>query len=224
LNERENIETVLTAIHGVLEAAIPGRYEIIVVDDDSPDGTWQAATRMVPQIGALLVVRRRGERGLASAVIRGWQAGRGEVLGTINADLQHPPEILARMVLAIDGADLVVATRHADGGGLGDWGWARRVASFGAQIAGMALLKRVFQRVSDPLSGCYLVRRAAIQGTELRPVGYKTLIEILARGRVAVIRECGYVMRRRVRGRSKVGLQHHFEYLSHLLRLRSARH
>jgi dolichol-phosphate mannosyltransferase len=116
----------------------------------------------------------------------------------------------------------LVATRHSDGGGLGDWGLTRRVTSWGAAQLGRWLLPEVYARVSDPLSGCYLVRRAAIAGIELRPVGYKSLMEILVRGNVREIHECGYEMRKRERGQSKVHVLHPLQYLRHVLRLRAA--
>jgi len=223
LNERENIAEFLQAVRQNLDAVIPRDYEVIVVDDDSADGTWEVAAAMVAEFPELRVVRRQNEAGLAVAVIRGWQVSRGRMVGTINADFQHPPDVLVKLVERANGADLVVATRHSDGGGLGDWGLMRRLSSWGAARIGRVLLPEVYARVSDPLSGCYLVRRRAIEGVELRPLGYKSLMEVLVRGRVGEIRECGYEMRRRVRGHSKVRALHPFQYLHHVFRLRAVR-
>jgi dolichol-phosphate mannosyltransferase len=220
-NEAANIRDFLLAVRRVLEEAVPGGWEIVVVDDDSPDRTWEVAAALT-DFPRLRVVRRSGERGLARAVIRGMQAARGDVVGTINADFQHPPEVLGPMVRAIDGADLAVASRYMPGGGLGNWRWFRRLTSKGAHLLGLLLLPRVFHRLSDPLSGCYLVRRAAIAGIELEPLGYKTLMEIAARGRIERIRECPYRMSDRVRGESKAGGRQTLEYVRHLLRLRKA--
>jgi len=221
-NEIENLCEFLAAVRVSLDEALPGRYEVIVVDDDSPDRTWEAAARVGADFPQLRVMRREGERGLARAVIRGWQVARGAVLGTINADFQHPPEMLSRMVKRMDGADLVVATRHGDGGGLGDWQLKRRVTSWGAAVIGCVLLPEVFDRISDPLSGCYFVRREAIQGIELKPLGYKSLMEVVVRGNVREIRECGYEMRKRQRGKSKVHALHPVKYIRHVFRLRAA--
>jgi dolichol-phosphate mannosyltransferase len=220
-NERENVREFLEAARRVLDRAIPGRYELIVVDDDSPDRTWEIAAGL-PDFPQLRVVRRLGERGLASAVIRGWQVARGSVLGTINADFQHPPEVLPAMVEAIAGADVVVASRYVEGGSVGNWRWFRRLTSKAAHGLGRLLLPQVFGRISDPLSGCYLARRAAIAGVELRPLGYKTLMEIAVRGRAERIRECPYQMRDRARGHSKAGMRQTFQYIGHLFRLRRA--
>jgi dolichol-phosphate mannosyltransferase len=97
----------------------------------------------------------------------------------------------------------------------------RRLTSWGAGILGRLLLPAVFARVSDPLSGCYFVRRASIQGIELNPLGYKSLMEIMVRGDVRRIRECGYQMRKRSRGKSKVHALHPLQYMRHVFRLRS---
>lgn len=222
LNESENIVDFLAAVRRTLDACLPKRYEVIVVDDDSADGTGDIAAGLMEGFPELRLVRRRNEGGLAAAVIRGWQVARGATLGTINADFQHPPGVLGRLLERQPGADLVVATRHSDGGGLGDWGLTRRVTSWGAAQIGRWLLPEVYARVSDPLSGCYLVRRAAIAGNELRPLGYKSLMEILVRGNVREIHECGYEMRKRERGQSKVHALHPLQYIRHVMRLRAA--
>lgn len=222
LNESENIIDFLAAVRHTLDQTLPGRYEVIVVDDDSADRTWEIAGRLRQGFPELRVVRRQNEGGLAVAVIRGWQVARGQLLGTINADFQHPPDVLGRLLERHAGADLVVATRHGDGGGLGDWGLARRISSWGAAQIGRWLLPQVYARVSDPLSGCYLVRRQAIAGVTLKPLGYKSLMELLVRGNVGEIRECGYEMRKRVRGQSKVHVLHPLQYIRHVLRLRAA--
>jgi len=222
LEEDETIRDFLAELRQVLDTALPGRHEVIVVDDDSRDGTWKAAAAMRPIYPELRVVRRQGERGLASAVIRGFQVATGEIVGTINADFQHPPSVLSKMIEKSSAADVVVASRYTDGGGLGDWGLLRRLSSSFARMCGHVLLPSVFGRVSDPLSGCYLFRRSGIAGIELQPLGYKTLMEIMARGRFHRVAECGYQMRQRRLGRSKAGPRHSFEYLRHLLRLRAA--
>jgi dolichol-phosphate mannosyltransferase len=223
LNERENISEFLAAVRRNLDSALPGAYEVIVVDDDSADRTWEIAAGLVPNFPELRVMRRQNEGGLAVAVIRGWQVARGQILGTINADFQHPPDVLPRLIERSDGADLVVATRHGDGGGVGDWGVMRQVTSWGAAQIGRWLLPEVYARVSDPLSGCYLVRRSAIHGIPLQPLGYKSLMELLVRGNVRQIHECGYEMRKRARGQSKVHALHPWQYLRHVFRLRAAR-
>ena len=217
-NESENIAAFLAALRDTLDPALA--YEVIVVDDDSPDLSWEIAAGCQANFPQLRVVRRTRENGLAGAVIRGWQLARGRILGTINADFQHPPAVLPRLLHLIDGADLVVASRFAAGGGLGDWAMHRRINSHVAHRLGRTLLPEAFARTSDPLSGCYIFRREAVAGVELHPRGFKTLMEILIRGRIATIRESSYEMRARQRGHSKLQIRHWFDYLFHLFRLR----
>jgi dolichol-phosphate mannosyltransferase len=222
-DESRNLEELLRQLTAVLEPRLAGEYEILVVDDDSPDGTWAVAMRLSERWPAVRVMRRRSEKGLSTAVIRGWQAARGEVLGVIDADLQHPPEVLARLWEATRaGADLAVASRHVEGGGVSDWSALRRALSRGAQLLGLAVLPSVVGRVSDPMSGYFMVRRSAIAGAELSPLGYKILIEVIGRGRIRTISEVGYVFRERLAGESKVTARLYADYLRHLVRLRLA--
>jgi dolichol-phosphate mannosyltransferase len=220
-NESKNIREMISRLTRILDGAFAGAYEIIVVDDDSPDRTWELAQSLTAEYPQLRVMRRQQERGLSTAVIRGWQASRGEVLGVIDADLQHPPEISLKLCSEIArGADLAVASRHVEGGGVSDWSVTRRILSRAAQIIGLVILPGVVGRVSDPMSGFFMFRRAAIQGVPLNPLGYKILIEVLGRGRFRWIGEVPYVFKERVQGESKVGRQVYIDYLRHLLRLR----
>lgn len=220
-NESKNIQKIIRLLSELLDQAIPGAYELIVVDDNSPDRTWEIASELIPEYPQLQVMRRIEERGLSTAVIRGWQAARGEVLGVIDADLQHPPELLLKLWGEIArGGDLAVASRHVEGGGVSDWSPIRRFLSRGAQTLGLIILPEVIGRVSDPMSGYFMVRRSCIAGHPLSPVGYKILIEVIARGRVPWIGEVGYVFQERQEGESKVTSKQYVDYLRHLVRLR----
>lgn len=221
--ERDNIENVVKVLSQLLDECIPGQYELIVVDDDSPDRTWEVAQSLTREYSQLQVLRRQQERGLSSAVIRGWQVARGRILGVIDGDLQHPPEVLTQLLAEIkQGADLAVGSRHVEGGGVSSWSIVRRFLSRGAQILGLMILPRVLGRVSDPMSGYFMVRRNAIAGTILNPVGYKILLEVIGRGKVSKIAEVGYVFCERKEGESKVTWKQYVDYLHHLLRLRLA--
>ena len=220
-NEGQNIEKIVKILSHLLNETIPEEYELIVVDDDSPDQTWKIAQELLPDYPQLRVMRRETERGLSTAVIRGWQAAKGEFLGVIDADLQHPPEILLKLWQEMNqGADLAVASRHVAGGGVSEWSIIRRFLSRGAQMLGLLILPEVISRLSDPMSGYFMVRRSAIVGKSLSPVGYKILIEVAARGRIRWIAEAGYVFREREAGESKVTWKQYVEYIQHLLRLR----
>lgn len=220
-NESGNIEKIIWILSSLLDQVLPNNYELIIVDDNSPDRTWEIAQNLSPHYPNLRVMRRQSERGLSTAVIRGWQVARGEVLGVIDGDLQHPPEVLLKMLEAIEqGADLAVASRHVEGGGVSDWSLVRRFLSRGAQMMGLVVLPQVISRVSDPMSGYFLVRRDAIVDQLLDPVGYKILIEVLGRGNIEHIAEVGYVFQEREEGESKVTWKQYKDYLHHLLRLR----
>ncbi len=221
-NERGNVGKIVAQLTHLLDGFIPGEYELILVDDDSPDRTWQVAQDLTEDYPQLRVMRRQGERGLSSAVIRGWQVASGEILGVIDADLQHPPEVLLKLLQAtLDGADLAVASRHVEGGGVSDWSVVRRFLSRGAQVLGLIVCPAVVGRVSDPMSGYFMVRRKAIAGPHMNPVGYKILLEVIGRGNIGEIAEAGYVFQERESGESKVTWKQYVEYLGHLARLRS---
>ncbi len=219
--ERDNIARAIEMLSSLLDQCLAGKYEIIVVDDNSPDGTWKIAQSLTKQYPQLRVIRRQNERGLSSAVIRGWQVAQGRVLGVIDGDLQHPPEVLFELLSFIkQGADLAVASRHVEGGGVSSWSLLRRFLSRGAQIIGLILLPHILGRVSDPMSGYFLVRRSSIAEKNLNPVGYKILLEVLARGNIDRIAEAGYVFCEREQGESKVTWKQYIDYIHHLVRLR----
>ena len=93
-NEGKNILAVVHLLSYLLDEALPNNYELVVIDDDSPDRTWEIAQGLTKDYPHLRVMRRQGERGLSTAVIRGWQVAQGQILAVIDGDLQHPPEVL----------------------------------------------------------------------------------------------------------------------------------
>jgi dolichol-phosphate mannosyltransferase len=220
-NESGNIVKIVRTLSSILNEVLIIDYELIIVDDNSPDRTWEIAQSLMTEYPQLRVMRRQTERGLSTAIIRGWQAAKGEVLGVIDGDLQHPPEVLLKLLSEIDkGADLAVASRHVEEGGVSDWSIIRRFLSRGAQMLGLVILPRTVSRVSDPMSGYFMIRRSAIVDKIMNPVGYKILIEVLGRGDINQIAEVGYVFQEREEGESKVTWSQYKEYIQHLLRLR----
>jgi len=219
-DEASNIEALLRGLHRTLSSTGVG-FEVLVVDDDSPDRTWEVAGALVDDLPGLRVLRRRGASGLATAVTCGWAHARGELLGVIDGDGQHPPEVMADLLTAMDDrTDVAVASRHVAGGGVSNWSTARRLLSRGAQALGLLLLPGTVGRVTDPMSGYFVVRREVVADTDLNPVGYKILLEVLARGDVRGVVERPYVFLERQRGQSKVAIGHYVGYLRHLMRLR----
>lgn len=213
-NERENIAPLVERIHASLRSF---EYEILFIDDDSPDGTAAAIEAMIPDHPVRLIVRSR-EKGLASAVIRGIGEARGEIVGAINADLQHPPEVLKRMAESIrQGADLAVASRYTEGGGCPDWTAVRRMISR-VSTALTHLLLPPSRTVKDPLSGCYMFRKSVTAGIPLRVSGYKILLAILMKGRYLNPVEIPYMFAPRRKGRSKLGPLQSLQFVGQIIK------
>jgi len=195
-----------------LSAALAGReWELVVVDDGSPDGTADIAAALAPAL-PVTVLRRSGKMGLASAVVDGFAAARGDVLVVMDADLSHPPETVPALADAVAaGSDLAVGSRYVDGGGIVDWPLRRRVVSRVACLLGNALVP-----VRDATSGFFALRRSVIDGVRIDPVGFKIGFEVMARGRYRRVAEVPYTFRDRAAGRSKFGTREILEYGSQL--------
>ena len=207
-NEAGSIAKLAERLH----AALSGRdWELVVVDDGSPDGTADLAAALAPRI-PVKVVRRAGKGGLASAVVAGFAAARGEVLVVMDADLSHPPEIVPALVTAIDGgADLAVGSRYVKGGGVMDWPLKRRFVSRVACLMGNALVP-----VRDATSGFFALRRSVVDGVKLNPIGFKIGFEVIARGRYKTVVEVPYTFRDRELGASKFGRREIMQYVVQL--------
>ncbi len=195
-----------------LHAALVGRdWELVVVDDGSPDGTADVAAALAPRI-PVQVVRRAGKAGLASAVVAGFDAARGDVLLVMDADLSHPPEVVPALLDAIEhGADLAVGSRYVKGGGVMDWPLKRRAVSRVACLMGNLLVP-----VRDATSGFFALRRAVIDGVRLNPIGFKIGFEVIARGRYKKVVEVPYTFRDRELGASKFGRREIVQYVVQL--------
>ena len=216
-------ETLRRACRALEASSEP--FELIVVDDSSTDGTAELAESLAPQ-SPVRVLRRPGRLGLATAVVDGWKLARGDLLAVMDADLQHPPEVLGELVRALregaPGTDVAVASRYMSGGGTSDWSLARRFASKSATHLAASVLPWTLRNVTDPMSGMFAVRAAALDGVRLDPTGYKILLEVLAKARYRALVEVPYVFDRRGAGSSKLGGRQSLEYLVHLARLAGA--
>lgn len=219
-NENQNIGPLIRRITSALEPVID-KFEIIVLDDDSPDGTWQVAEQIARENSHLRVIRRCGERGLGTAVIAGWQAAKGELLGVMDGDLQHPPETLPDLLDSMlnTNADIVVASRYIDEGGISTWRFSRRFISWLGTFVASLMLPNILRLVQDPMSGYFLIRRLVIEDINLRPEGYKILLEVLSRGKYQTVVEVPYVFEARKEGRSKLGPRQYFHFIIHIGRL-----
>ncbi|MBI3926793.1 MAG: polyprenol monophosphomannose synthase [Armatimonadetes bacterium] len=213
-NEREGLEELVATFHAILSSAGIA-YELVIVDDNSPDGTGTLADELAGRY-PLQVIHRTGKQGLASAVIQGWAAARGSVLGVTDADLSHDPHILPAMVASVErgGADVAVGSRYIPGGGMGHWPLRRQIISRVAVALGQLVCP-----ARDVTSGYLVFRRDVIQGVDLDPIGFKIGLEVLVRGRYRTFTEIPYVFRDRQRGRSKLNLLEIRNYLVQLGRL-----
>jgi dolichol-phosphate mannosyltransferase len=194
--------------------------EIIVVDDNSPDGTGE----LVEQLSQRLPVRclhRSGKLGLSSAVIDGWKIARPQsvAFGAMDADFSHDIIALPKMVAALESGEfgLAVGSRYVRGGGIVNWPKRRIITSLVA-----CWLARPLTRVKDVTSGYFLVRRDAISGVTLDPIGFKIGLEVIAKAHYGKAVEVPYVFRDRVAGQSKLNEREIFNYLRQLRRLYAA--
>lgn len=217
-NEAGNILCLLGRIRAALDdKEIP--YELLVVDDDSRDGIVELVSSISESDPRVRLLVRECQRGLSGAIIYGWRHTDAKILGVIDADLQHPPELLPALFSAIvAGHDLAIGSRYAQGGELGGWNPARRLVSTMAAWASLPLQQRRL-RTRDPMSGFFLVRRRCLDGLDFHESGFKLLLEILVRGRIRSIQEIPYSFGRRRAGRSKAGIKTGLDYAVLLVRL-----
>lgn len=205
-NERDNIELLYEKVALALGST---PWEMIVVDDNSPDGTADVVNELSRIYSNIRCVRRFGRRGLASACIEGMAVTAAPYVAVIDADHQHDETILPTMLAkALAGADLVVGSRFAEGGSAGDGLSATRLS--GSNLANRLAGMIAGQAVSDPMSGFFLMRReAALEAApKLASDGFKILIDLIVTsarmGKPLTIAEVPYTFRQRHAGESKM--------------------
>lgn len=212
-NEKENINKLLFRLEEEFSKnKIIG--EIIVVDDNSPDGTGQVLEELRKKYQNLKVIHREGKLGLSSAVIEGFKIAEGDVLGVMDADLSHPIDKINEMYQQIikKDADLVIGSRYVKGGEIKGWNLYRKLLSKGA-----TLLARVFTNVKDPMSGFFLIKRDAIINKEINSKGFKILLELLIKVDFKNIIEIPITFINRTTGKSKAGFKEIIYYLKNLI-------
>jgi dolichol-phosphate mannosyltransferase len=217
-NEAKSLPILLPAISQTLGSE---PHEIIIVDDNSPDRTWEVAT----QYPGVRVLRRVGRRGLSSAVVEGFSMAKGDVLVVMDADGQHDTGVIAKLAAAVRGTHgVAIGTRYMKGGGVGEWEKGRASLSWLAtKLAQIAC--RV--RAHDPMSGFFALDAALFRriATRLHPSGFKILLEILAfvpKG--TPITEIPFTFGRRIAGESKLTWKVGIQFLLQLGTLMMRRH
>jgi dolichol-phosphate mannosyltransferase len=227
-DEAANLERVVEATLAALERASPGAHRLLVVDDDSPDGTGAIADRLAVEHPAVAVLHRDRREGLGPAYLAGFaEALRGgaDLVVEMDADLSHDPADIPRLVAAAADADLVLGSRYVPGGGVRDWGPIRRALSRG----GSWYARRVLGlQVRDLTGGYKCFRRQVLESIDLgeaRSHGYVFQVELTYRAVQAGYRvvEVPVVFRDRTDGRSKMSLGIALEAVLVVPRLRFGR-
>jgi dolichol-phosphate mannosyltransferase len=219
-NEAGGIERLLRALDEVFKAnGLDG--ELIVVDDNSPDGTGAIVDRLSAEL-PVRCLHRPGKLGLSSGVIDGWKYARPEsvALGAMDADFSHDINILPKMVAALASGQygLAIGSRYVKGGGITNWPAKRIITS---KVA--CWLARPLTNVKDITSGYFLVKREALDGVHLDPIGFKIGLEVVAKAHYGRALEIPYVFTDRIVGESKLNQKEIFNYLKQLRKLYTAR-
>ena len=215
LDETGNIDIVLSELTAALSET-QYEYEIVVVDDGSTDGTVEQVREWTKRDPRIRLISRAGERGLAGAVLYGWSQSRANLLGVIDGDLQHPPELLPELLKATEQADIAIASRYARNHGTKGWNPLRAAVSRLSTLVAAPLISKKNLGVTDPMSGFFVIHRRCIEGLTFQTTGFKLLLEILVRGRIRTAQEIPYHFGLRRAGRSKANATVAFHYL-HLL-------
>jgi dolichol-phosphate mannosyltransferase len=212
-NEEANIKRIITEVNSVLKKEnLNG--EILVVDDNSPDGTITTVKALKKTINNLNLIVRPTDHGLSQSVVAGFREASSDIFVVIDADLSHPPTLIPKMYHEIkSGNDIVIGSRYMEGGGIKKWPLKRRVISIGATILGRFL----FPEITDPVSGFFAVKRSVLAHAALKPQGYKILLEILGKGSWNNDKEIPYDFVDRETGSSKLKIQTMYDYTRQII-------
>lgn len=215
--EAENLAPLVERVFAATHAAGVSA-EMIIVDDNSRDGTDWAVEKLAAAHPVRLITRT-DERGLSSAVMRGFDEAAGRFLLCMDADLSHPPEKVPDLVrrLAADECDFVLGSRYVAGGGtVSEWPWYRRLNSWAATVLALPLAP-----VKDPMSGFFALPRSSYEAARgrVRPLGYKIGLELMVKCGCRRVVEEPIRFEDRHAGKSKLTARQQLEYLLHVLRL-----
>ena len=218
-NERDRLADLVAAVFAAYKHA-GLNAELIVVDDNSPDGTGALADELAKQ-HRLTVIHRSGKLGLGTAVVAGFEAAAAPIVGVIDADLSHPPALLPKMlaIMQRESADVVIGSRYIPGGGTSNWPFGRLMLS---RLA--CVLARPLTPVRDATSGFFLIRKDLARGVRISAGGFKICLELLVRGRVESVVDVPYEFSDRAAGESKMSWREATGYLWQLRDLMRYRH
>jgi dolichol-phosphate mannosyltransferase len=210
-NERENITLLAQEVFSVIERIPEIDLELIVVDDNSPDGTGEVAEKLCESY-PVQVLHRSGKLGLGSAVMEGFQHSTRDYLGVIDADLSHDPIVLPELILGLRTYDLTIGSRYNVESRVEKWPWYRKLIS---QMG--VFLAQKLTGVQDPLAGYFFLHRNVLGNMELTSPGYKILLEILVKGSYRNFLEIPFVFRNRQFSSSKLNIKEYYLFTKQLL-------
>lgn len=210
-NEKENISLLADEIFQTLDGIEDIDLELIVVDDNSPDGTGEAAEKLKEKY-PVQVIHRAGKLGLGSAVMEGFALSERPYIGVMDADLSHDPVVLPQLIHGLRDFDLTIGSRFGETSLVEEWAWHRKLVS----LVGVAM-GRVLTGVEDPLTGFFFVRRRSLEGLSLTSSGFKILLEILCKGRCRNHLSIPIVFRNREFSRSKLNWREHVLFMKQIV-------
>jgi dolichol-phosphate mannosyltransferase len=212
-NEKENISILVKSLKNEFKKnKING--EIIIVDDNSPDGTGSLIDKLSKKDNNLKIIHRVGKLGLSSAVLEGFKIARGDVFGVMDADLSHPYSKINELYSTIRNseADLVIGSRYVLGGNIVGWNNYRKILSKGA-----TLLARLFTKIKDPMSGFFMIKKECLNEVKIDSKGFKILLEIIIKSNYSSVKEIPITFTNRIKGKSKAGMKEILFYIRNLL-------
>jgi dolichol-phosphate mannosyltransferase len=198
-NEHENIKKTIINIDYILKRTTI-LFEIVVVDDNSPDGTAQIVKELIIEKYPVRLVERHLDPGLSQSVVEGFKQARGNILLVTDCDESHDYSKIPEMYKLCKDNDIVIGSRYALGGKIINWPIERRIISLGATF----LSKVLFPHVTDPVSGFFAVQKSLVNNAPLKPRGYKILLEILGKSYWRSFVEIPYEFKNRKSGNSKL--------------------
>jgi dolichol-phosphate mannosyltransferase len=217
-NERENLEELISSATNVLNK-LKIEYEIIIADDNSPDQTWKLAHELSKEFPSVRVIRRFRNRGLTPSVLEGMEGAFGNILGVMDADLQHDISVLPQMLDECRSHDLVIGSRYTDSSTKNSLSYLRKLLSKSGTFFAQVLLGL---KISDPLSGYFLVKREVFKevSSDINAKGFKILLQILGRKKNLKVKEVPFSFSERKKGSTKLNEEVAIDFLSELFSLR----
>lgn len=214
-NESGNVANLVEQI----DAALKGIEHEIIFVDDSTDDTPRVIEEICKVNPNVRLKHRDNEKGLATAVILGFTLAEGDYLAVMDADLQHPPAILRSMYAAMEtGVDFCIPSRFIPGGSDGGLNLYRKLVSGVARYIGKIMLP-CLRKITDPTSGLFMFKKEAIADADMRPIGWKIMVEVLATATYKSVIEIPYKFQDRTAGESKLSSKVTMEYLKQVLEL-----